>query len=203
MNEERIELDWTFALQWLVLIAIGVAAAGTVAVVSVWPVGETVENVLGEAASVLAAGSMFGGILGLGVGLSQGALLRRWGINAGRWTVATVAAGALGMAIAFSLVLSLGSLEAVPESLTGLVMGLSLGLSFGIGQSLVLRRHGLQAGGWFIVNILATVVALVVALPLGGEGRELLSVGVMGLLFAAGTGLGTMWLPRQETAVAR
>ena len=84
----------------------------------------------------------------------------------------------------------------------GLVIGLSLGLPFGIAQAIVLRQHEMPATGWGIVVVLASLIGLSAGLPLGEEGRELLAVVTMALLFAAVTGLGMTWLLRQETTAA-
>jgi NhaP-type Na+/H+ or K+/H+ antiporter len=83
-----------------------------------------------------------------------------------------------------------------------LVIGVSLGLAIGIGQWLTLRRLGNRANLWPLISTLALVFALMVGLPLGGEGRKWLSLGVIGLLAGTISGLGMMWLTRRQTALA-
>jgi hypothetical protein len=43
---------------------------------------------------------------------------------------------------------------------------------------------------------------MTIGLPLGGEGREWLSLGVIGLLIGAITGLGMVWSLRCQATVA-
>lgn len=202
MNERTGQLRWRFVLQWFVVVAVGMLVAGMLAIGSMWTVGEAVERLLGEVAGVVVSGGLFGAFMGLGTGLGPGLLLRRWGIDAGRWTMATVLAGAIGMAFAFFVILIVFDVDTPPDSMIGLVLGLSGGLPFAVAQARILRQHKLPAKSWGIVVVLATVIGMVAGLPLGGERREWLAVGTMGLLFAAVTGLGMAWLLRQETAVA-
>ena len=75
-------------------------------------------------------------------------------------------------------------------------------LPLGIGQWLVLRQRNLLAGEWVLISSLAFVVGMVIGLPLGGEGREWLSLGVIGLLVGAITGLGMVWSLRRQAALA-
>jgi hypothetical protein len=60
-----------------------------------------------------------------------------------------------------------------------------------------------QAQLWVPICILAFFIGFVVGLPLGGEGREMLSVGTVAVLTAVLSGAGMLWLMRSgETAVA-
>ena len=202
MNDKQTQFDWAFGLQWLVVVAVGMAAAGMLAFTFVWSVSEAVENALGETAAAFITGGLFGAIFALGAGLGSGLLMQRQGISAARWILATVVAGAIGMALGFTLVFTFLDVDTMPEALAGVMMGLSLGLPIGIGQSLVLRQYHFPVGEWIIVSTLAFLIAVAVAFPLGGEGREWLSLGVMGLLYGTVTGLGMIWLLRRDTAVA-
>lgn len=201
MDEKQAHFDWGFGLQWLVVVAIGVAAAGIFAFASIWSVGDVVEDTLGETAAVFIIGGLFGAIFALGAGLGSGLLMKKQGLSAGRWIIVTVAAGAIGMAIGFTLVFTFLDVDTMPEVLAGLMIGLSLGLPIGIGQSVLLRKHHFRANEWTVINTLAFTLAMVVALPLGGEGREWISLGAMGLVYGAVTGLGMVWLLARQTAM--
>ena len=201
MDEKQTHFDWVFGLQWLVVVAIGVATAGMLAFIFVWSVGEAVENALGETVVAFFTGGLFGAIFALGAGLGSGLLMKKQGMSAGRWIIATVAAGAIGMAVGFTLVFTFLNVDTMPEVLAGLMIGLSLGLPIGIGQSLLLRKYHFRANEWTVINTLAFTLAMVVSLPLSGEGREWISLGAMGLLFGAVTGLGMVWLLARQTAI--
>jgi hypothetical protein len=79
------------------------------------------------------------------------------------------------------------------------LIGLSLGLPVGAGQWFVLRTHVAHASLWIPVIALALLVGFVVGLPLGGEDREWLSLGVTSLVSAAISGLGMAWLTGSHT----
>jgi zinc transporter ZupT len=81
-------------------------------------------------------------------------------------------------------------------------MALSLGLSIGVVQWQMLKPHVAQAQLWVPICIAAFFIGFAVGLPLSGEGREWLSLGVVALLTAVFTGAGMVWLARRETAVA-
>ncbi len=202
MNEKQTEFDWGFGLLWLVVVAIGMAAAGMLAFIFVWSVGEIVEDALGETVAIFITGGVFGAIFALGGSVGSGYLLRKDHINAGRWIVTSVVAGAIGMALAFTLVFVVSDLESIPEVVAGLMMGISLGLPIGIGQWSIFHRQGIVANEWILISTLAYLLALTVGFSLGGEGREWLSLGAMGLLVGAVSGLGIVWLRRQQAAVA-
>ncbi len=201
MDEKQTQFDWVFGLQWLVVVAIGVVTAGMFAFISVWSVGDAVENTLGETASAFITGGLFGAIFALGAGLGSGLLMKKQGMSAGRWIIATVAAGAIGMAVGFTLVFTFLDVDTMPEVLAGLMIGLSMGLPIGIGQSVLLRKHHFRANEWTVINTLAFTLAMIVAFPLGGEGREWISLAAMGLVYGAATGLGMVWLLARQTAM--
>jgi len=199
MNEK---FDWTFGLQWVAACSLGIVLLGMLAFASIWSVGEVVEKALGETAAFIAVGTLFGALFGLGASGGTGLLLRKKGISAARWIAYSVIGGALGGMIGFGVTLSLLDAEALPEVVTGLVVGVSLGLPMGIGQWLVLRQVGDGANAWPVISTITYVLALMIGLPLGGEGREWLSLGVIGLLAGAISGLGMMWLLRKQPALA-
>jgi hypothetical protein len=80
------------------------------------------------------------------------------------------------------------------------VIAILFGLALGVGQWLVLRNQLPGAGRWITVTTVSLALALAVAAGLGGEGRELLSIGAAGLLAGALTGLGMVWLLRDSAA---
>lgn len=195
MNQEQTHFDWSFGLQWMGACTLGILVGGTVAIGLMWPAGEAVEAVAGEMVAFLMVGLLFGGIIALGANLGPGLLLQRRGVNAGRWIGVSVATATLAVGVGFTAVFSM------PQPMAAVVIGLLLGLPLGVGQWLVLRGHGLAAYEWLLISPAAYVVGFIVGLPLGGEGRELLAVGVVGLLIGLLTGLGMVWLWRRETAV--
>lgn len=189
MNEKGTQFDWIFGLQWLATCAVGLIAGGMLAFGPIWAVGEAVEKAAGETVAYLAIGFLFGAI-GLSASIGPGLLLQSRGIPASRWIFASVVSSAIGMAIGLALVFIFIDLESMSEAATGVVIGIFLGLPLGIGQWLVLRPHGLLAGEWVLISCLAFVIGMTIGLPLGGEGREWLALGVVGLLVGAITGLG-------------
>ena len=58
------------------------------------------------------------------------------------------------------------------------------------------------APGWPLIGSVAYLLALFVGIPLGGGGREWLSLGTVGLLLGAVTGIGMMWTLRQPVTAA-
>ena len=202
MSEKQMQLDWAFGLQWIVAYGLGIALLGMLAFASIWTVGEVIEENLGETATFVAVGALFGALIALGASGGTGLLLRSKGLSAASWIAYSVIGGALGGMLGFGVALTLFDAETMPEALTGLVIGVSLGLAIGIGQWLTLRRLGNRANLWPLISTLALVFALMVGLPLGGEGRKWLSLGVIGLLAGTISGLGMMWLTRRQTALA-
>jgi hypothetical protein len=201
MNRKQTHLDWAFGLAWLVTCAIGVTVGGMIGFVSMWSVGELVDQALGETAASLAAGGLLGAFFGLGAAIGPGLLLQRKGVGVARWLAASVIAGTLGTAIGFALAFGLFSDEGTISDLAGgLFIGLSLGLSLGVGQWLVLRQKGLSADAWPLITGFA--LAFLIGMPLGGEGREWLALVVIGLVLGGLTGLSMMWLLRRPKALA-
>jgi hypothetical protein len=199
MNRKQAHLDWALGLAWLVTCAVGVAIGGRIAFATIWSVGELVDNV---AAAALAAGGLFGALFSLGVAIGPGSLLQWKGISAARWLATSAIAGTLGTAVGFALAFGLFDGESMSVLAFGLFIGLSLGLPLGIGQLLVLPNRGGSALVWPLITAAAFVLAFVMGIPLGGEGREWLSLGVIGLVLGGLTGLGMVWLLRRQTAVA-
>ena len=79
-------------------------------------------------------------------------------------------------------------------------IALSLGLSLGIVQARLLTKHVAQPQLWIPICSAAFLVGLVVGMPLGGEGRELLSIGVVSVLTAVLSGAGMLWLLQDKRA---
>jgi hypothetical protein len=202
MNEKQMQFDWNFGLRWMVAYGLGILLLGMLAFASVWSLGEIVENNFGETATFVVVGTLFGALIGLGASGGTALLLRSKGISAVRWIAYSVIGGALGGMIGFGIALGLLDAETLPEVFSGLVVGVSLGLPIGIGQWLLLRQQSDGANAWPIISTLALVLALMIGMPLGGEGREWLSLGTIGLAAGAISGLGMMWLLRQQPALA-
>lgn len=202
MNEKQTTYDWVFGLQWLVACAIGIIIFGMAGFFSIWTAGGAVEELFGETAGMFAAGAMFGALFGLGASIGTGLLLQSKGVDAKKWVAGSVFAGSLGSALSFMLILTIFDAETMADNLAGLLMGLTLGLSIGIGQWLALRKLRSAANVWPVITILAFALALMIGLPLGGEGSEWISLGVVGLLTGAITALGMVWLLGRQTAVA-
>ena len=202
MNDKKTLFDWMFGWQWLVACAIGLFVGGLIAFASIWSVGAAVEEAAGEMAAYLTIGAMFGAIIGLSANIGPGLLLQSRGIPAARWVLASVVFSAIGMAIGIALVFIFMDPENTSEAVTGAVIGIFLGLPLGIGQWLALRQRGLLAGEWVLISSLAFVIGMTIGLPLGGEGREWLSLGVIGLLIGAITGLGMVWSLRRQATLA-
>jgi hypothetical protein len=202
MNEKQMQFDWNFGLRWMVAYGLGILLLGMLAFASVWSLGEIVENNFGETATFVVVGALFGALIGLGASGGTALLLRRRGISAARWIAYSVIGGALGGMIGFGVALGLFDAEAMPEVAAGLVVGVSLGLPIGTGQWLVLRRFGDGTNTWPVISTFTLVLALMAGLPLGGEGREWLALGMTGLLAGAISGLGMMWLLRRQPALA-
>jgi hypothetical protein len=202
MNEKQMQLDWAFGLQWIGAYGLGIALLGMLAFASVWTVGEVVENALGETAAIAVVGTLFGALFALGTSGGTSLLLRSKGVSMARWIAYSVLGGTLGGLLGFGVTLSLLDPEMLSEVLTGLVIGLSLGLPIGMGQWLALRQLVNGASMWPLISTIALVLALMVGIPLGGEGREWLSLAVIGLLAGTISSLGMMWLSRQQTALA-
>ena len=192
----------TFFLQWVTAVTVTMILAVMGAFASMWSIGEVVQQAWGNVAMALMVGAIFGGLLGLGISLGQALVLRSYGIPFGRWLGQAVLAGAVGMAIGFTVIFSLFDMDNMPQVAAGLAMALALGLPIGLVQWRLLKPHIAQAQLWVPIFTVALLIAFMVGLPLGGEGREWLSVGVVALLTGVLSGAGMMWLLRGgETAV--
>lgn len=202
MNTEQKQFDWIFYGQWVLAGTVALAVAGMLAFASIWSVGAVVERAWGETVGAFTAGGLFGALLGAGIGIGQALVLQRRDVNAARWIGASIITAAVGMAIAWTLVFIFLDVDAMPEAVIGVVMALAAGLPVGIAQSVVLRPHVSNPSLWIVVSTLAFLVAFVAGLPLGGEGREWIALGTIGLLSAAISGLGMVWLLRQQPAAA-
>jgi len=198
MNAKKTYSDWMFGLRWLATCTAGLIAGGMIAFSSIWAVGEAVEKAAGETAAYLAIGALFGAIFGLSASIGPGLLLRSRSIPAVRWILASVLFIAIGMAIGFAFIFTILDPESMSEAATRLVIGISLGLPLGIGQWLVLRQRSLLAGEWVLISGLAFGIGMTIGLPLGGEGREWLSLGVINLLIGTITGLEMTWSLRRQ-----
>jgi hypothetical protein len=196
MNAARTQFDWLFGVQWLVVCAVGLLFGGMFALAAMWSVSAHVERAAGETAAYLTGGALFGAIFGLSTNLGPGLLLQGRGLPGARWALASILGGAIGAAIGIAFFFNFLEPNSLPEAVIGAVIGIFLGLPIGLGQWFALRQQNLLAGEWVPVSSLAFVVGLVVGLPLGGEGREWLSLGITGLLVGAITGLGAVWVLR-------
>jgi hypothetical protein len=193
----------SFFWQWVTAVTVSMIVAVMGAFVSMWSVAGTVEQAWGEMPAAIVAGAIFGGLIGLGFGLGSALVLRAGGIRLGQWVGRTVLAGAVGAAIGMTLFFSLSDPDNAPDVVVGVVMALSLGLPIGFVQWHMLKPQMAQAQLWVPICILAFFIGFVVGLPLGGEGREMLSVGTVAVLTAVLSGAGMLWLMRSgETAVA-
>ena len=193
----------SFLMQWVTAVTGTMILATMGAFISMWSVGELVQQAWGDVAMALVVGAIFGGLLGVGVGLGQAAVVRSQGIPFLRWFGRTALAAAVGMMIGFTLMFSFFDVEALPEVATGIAMALALGLPIGLVQAQMLKAQTNQANLWIPICIAAFFISFTVGLPLSGEGREWLSIGVVALLTAVLTGIGMVWLARNgETAVA-
>ncbi len=201
MNEKQTYLDWSFGWQWLVSCAIGTAVFGMVAYASMWSLGEAVGQATTELIGVGVAGIVFGALLALGGTLGPGLLLRRIGIRAEQWIGYSVAATAAAASLGVTLIASLNyAME--EEAVSAAFIGLTLGLPMGLVQARLLKQRGLPAAIWPLITIAGYTLAFAIVVFFSGEGREWVASSGMGLLLGAITGLGMMWLLRQDTAIA-
>jgi len=199
MNERQTHLDWGFALQWIVSCAIGTAIFGMSAYGSMWWAGEAVADASNELLGVMVAGMLFGAFFALGGTLGPGLLLRRKGISAKRWIGTSVVVTAVVMSGGVAVMSTM--FEQVSAIVSALFLGLTLGLPMGLVQWHLLKQQDLSATLWPLINVIGYLLAAAIIVFLSSEGREWM-IGVMGLFVGGVTGLGMMWLLRQETAVA-
>lgn len=203
MTQIRSTSQWMFWLYWLVAASAGFTLGALLAIPVGWGLGDLLMRAVSEGIGYFTAGAIFGVLIGAGFSAGQWLVLRAYGLQGSRWIAAGAIAGALGLGLAMALVLpGVRSSDTVPAPLSGAVMGSALGLSLGIGHWLAIRREWRSSAVWPIVSMVTLLLALAVAFPLGGEGRELLSMSVAGLLAAALSGLGMVWLLSQQEPVS-
>lgn len=186
---------------WLLWFAGGTAGFVVGAMLALplgWTIGDYVVLEINEALGFVVSGTIFGGLMGGGLSAGQWLALRRQGFDAGGWPVAGAIAGAVGMALGMLGIYTFAGIgPSVPDERAGALMGAVLGLAIGLGQWAVLRHEVGGAGAWPLLSLVAGAVALAVALPLGGEGRELVPIGVAALLIASLSGAGMLLLVGQ------
>ncbi len=200
MNEKLTHLDWGFGWQWLLSCALGTAIFGLAAYASMWSLGETVGQATNELLGVFVAGALFGALLALGGTLGPGFLLRRMGIPSGRWIGYSVAVTAVATSIGVTLIASQN--YTVQDVVSVVFIGLILGLPMGLVQAYLLKQQGMVAAIWPLITVVAYTFAFAMVVFFSGEGREWIVLSGMGLVLGAITGLGMIWLLRQDTAVA-
>lgn len=200
MNEKHTQFDWTFGLYWLVTCTVGTAIGGTLAFLTMWSASEGVAGAAGETAGGFVAGLLFGFFFALGANIGPGILLAGKGISAARWIIYSCAAGALGVAI--TLALAFNIVDDMSDLASAVTIGLSLGLPVGVGQWLVLKQHGISAGGWPLISTAAYFLAAIVITTTSGDSAMPLILVSVGLIISVVTGLGMVWLQRRESAVA-
>jgi hypothetical protein len=202
MNQEQSTYDWMFGLQWLLACAAGVVLLGMAAFFSMWSIGEAVAGVWGETAGAVIAGVIFGTLFSLGASIGPGLLLQGKGVPARKWVAYSVFGGAIGGGLLFTVIAASQIAEDMPEALSGLVLGLLFGGLVGFGQWLALRETAVPADAWLVISPMAFIAAFSIGLPLGGEGREWLSIAAVSLILSALTAAGMVWLQGKTTAVA-
>lgn len=191
-----------FFIYWVGLVTVTMISATMVAFLSMWSVGEMVQKAWGDFAMAMIVGAIFGGLIGLGYGLGQAIALRSRDVPFGRWVGQTVLAGAVGMSLGFTVMLTFFDMENMPPLAVGAAMALFLGLPLGLVQWQLLKPIIAQAHLWVPICSVAFFIGFIVGLPLSGEGRELISLGTVALLTAVLSGAGMVWLARdEETAV--
>lgn len=197
MDERQVDLDWSFALQWLVSCAVGTAIGGALAFFTMWSAGEAVAGAVGEIAGGLVSGGMFGAALALGANAGPGFLLERRGLGGTRWLIfsAIVASVSAGMAVALTFTL----LDSVYGPAMGIFIGLVLGAPMGIVQWVILRQHGIAADAWPVVSVVAYLLAAFFITSGGEDSALALTLGGAGLSVAAVTALGATWMLGQQT----
>jgi len=197
MNEQ-IKFDWSFALQWLVSCAVGAAIGGALAFSSMWSAGEAVAGAVGEIAGRFVVGGIFGAALALGANAGPAFLLERRGLSGRRWLVASVFVASLSIGSMVALPFSLT--DTIPGPATAIIVGLVLGAPMGIVQWVIFRQEELSADTWPIISVVAYLMAAFI-IVLGGEDMALVLVmGGTGLSVAAVTAIGATWMLGRQTA---
>lgn len=193
----------SFYLQWVAAVSVTLFIGIFAAFMSMWSVGEIVEQAIGETAAALVAGGLFGALIGAGAGLGQAFALRNQGLPLGQWVGRSIISGAVSMAVTLTLAFSLTDMEAMPEVVAGLLIGISVGLPISLVQWQLLKRYVGTAALWIPVSTAAFTIGFAAGMPLGGEDTAWLAIGTTAVITALITGAGMMMLVRgEETAVA-
>ena len=166
---------------------------------SAYSLGELVMEATSETVGFAVTGAIFGILIGGGLGAGQQIVLKSKTGLGGKWALVSAAATAVVWAIAFPALLAVGETASSP---TGATIAILFGLTLGISQWIVLRNSVARAGRWVLIVTASLTLALIAAFALDGEGRELLAMGVAGLLSGALTGLGMAWLLRDPAPVS-
>jgi hypothetical protein len=180
--------NWRIFGAWLLASFVGIAICMLGAFTLLWGVAAAVEPVGGETAAFVAGGAVFGLGLGLGAGLLPALVLRQrlGGLN--RWLAGSLLAGAAGGALVFPIALAQEAGE------PGLMLIAALGAALGLGQWLALRGRVARAGWWVLASTIAVGAGMLVALQLGGEGREAQAIGGFALVYGLITASVMAWL---------
>lgn len=182
-----------FGLTWMLLTAIGFMAGMLIGFGFMWSIGDSLEAAMGQVMAAVVAGLGGGLIIGAGLGLPAvvfGGRVRQ----PARWALMSAVGGALAMAVLLPLVVT-----QEPADELGVLLGAGafIGLVIGGAQWLSLRSQAKGAGWWVAISAVALGLAMAIAFGLGGEGRELVSVGAGGLVAGAVEGAGVAWLWRK------
>lgn len=199
MDARRAQVDMAFWSRWTLASAVGFTVGGMLSLPIAYSLGELVMEASNEAIGFAVTGILFGIFVGGGLGAGQQIVLKwktGWG---GQWALASAAATAVVWAIVFP---TFFAIEETPSSLSGAAIAVLFGLALGISQWSVLRNSVTQASWWIVIVTASMTLAFGAAFALDGEGRELLSMGVAGLLSGALTGLGMAWLLRDPASVS-
>jgi hypothetical protein len=138
-------------------------------------------------------------VIGAGIGIAQGLVLRKKLVPMGWWVLVTAVGFGLGKLIGESV--AQGMPAAVGHGLSGAVIGASVGLA----QWLVLRSHHPRAEAWVLANVAAWAVGWsVISLVEEAEGLSTVVVYLIGGAGAAAaaiiTGIVLVWLSRARAA---
>jgi hypothetical protein len=199
MNQQSTDIGWPFWLKWVAASTIAAIAGGMAGLSISWGLGEALfprNEVLGLAT----VGALFGLFLAGALGVGQWVVLQAYLPDLRRWMPYSAAAATISWGLVFPLLI--GTYEGNDEmwSLVSVILATVMGASLGIAQWLVLRDRVPGAGAWIPISTVGLGVALIAGLFLGGEGRELLSLGAIGSLGGALTGAGMVALLRRPAA---
>ena len=142
MKVEVDHTDWSFWLQWILASTMGGIVGNAVAT------------------NIATSWETAGALYGVGTGILQWLVLRRWISRAGWWVLATTLGGAVGLTATMVLVdQGIIICMCIPLVDGGLVEGAIIGIL----QWLVLRGQVSQSGWW----LLASIVGWVIGNPVG------------------------------------